>query len=389
MSGRREQPIKPVRPSKAKKGYLNVGPLVADFELQAGDGQEVPVPGCLPCGGEGGQVKPKTRRAPHEPTNDEIREHELTHTPYRSWCSHCVRARALAAQHHPMKDEEKAFATMHLDYWFMRDKAGAELVPVVTLKDDKTKAVKAHVVPGKGNVEGAADMLIKDIGKCGHMHTVILKCDQEPALIDLRNKMQERRTPTTLVEESKSKDSRSNGVIERAIQSVEGIVRTMKFALEHKLKITIECTHPVMTWLVEHAAETLNKFHVGSDGRTAYERMKGKSYKGEVFEFGRSVMHRVAGEVQGGSMQARFFEGVWVGKSTTSDEHILIMENLKIVKARTIVAKPENESWNVEKVMAIKACAGKGLGHREEHEEGDQRPPGRWAARSSRRPCYS
>ena len=30
-------------------------------------------------------------------------------------------------------------------------------------------------------------------------------------------------------------------------------------------------------WRVEHAADVLNKFAVGIDGRTAYERIKGKS----------------------------------------------------------------------------------------------------------------
>ena len=188
------RPINPIIPSKMKwKDSQCVGPLVADIELQAEDGQE----------GEASMVHPKTRRAPHEPTNEEIKEHALTHTPYRSWCPECVRARAKATPHHAAEPEEKAFAIIHLDYWFMRDRQGAELVPVANLKDDMTKTVKSHVLPGKGNVEGVADLFIKDIAKCGHTHTVIVKCDQEPALLDLRSSIQERRTPTTLVEEYK------------------------------------------------------------------------------------------------------------------------------------------------------------------------------------------
>ena len=34
------------------------------------------------------------RKSPKEPTKVEKEEHERTHCPYRSWCEHCVRARA-------------------------------------------------------------------------------------------------------------------------------------------------------------------------------------------------------------------------------------------------------------------------------------------------------
>ena len=40
-----------------------------------------------------------------------------------------------------------------------------------------------------------------------------------------------------------------------------------------------------MAWLVEHAADLISRFQVGDDGRTAYERMKGKKCKQEMVEF--------------------------------------------------------------------------------------------------------
>ena len=39
-------------------------------------------------------VVPKGVSVPYTPSQREIDEHELTHIPYRSWCAHCVRARA-------------------------------------------------------------------------------------------------------------------------------------------------------------------------------------------------------------------------------------------------------------------------------------------------------
>merc|ERR1712051_392369 len=37
----------------------------------------------------------------------EREEHELTHTPFRAWCEHCVRCRARNAPHKRLDTEEK------------------------------------------------------------------------------------------------------------------------------------------------------------------------------------------------------------------------------------------------------------------------------------------
>ena len=47
-----------------------------------------------------------------------------------------------------------------------------------------------------------------------------------------------------------------------------------------------------MAWLIEHAADVLSKFQVGEDGKTGYERLKGKKYDKELAEFGEKVHYR-------------------------------------------------------------------------------------------------
>ena len=42
----------------------------------------------------------------------------------------------------------------------------------------------------------------------------------------------------------------------------------------------LEAGHPIYPWMVEYAAVVLNRFEVGHDGKTAYERSKGE--KGKV-----------------------------------------------------------------------------------------------------------
>ena len=296
------------------------------------------------------------RRSPTEPTKDEVIRHKLTHTPYRSWCPECVKARAKMPPHRKIPDDgEKAIPTVHIDYWFMRDKRGAELIAVATMKDDASKTFKAHVVNSKGNVDGVAEQLVRDLEEIGYNGKVIVKCDQENALVDLVKAIAKcRGDKETVVEHSKAKDSQTNGVAERAVQSIEGLVRTMKFALEKRLGVQISSSHPLMAWIVEHAAETLNRFHVGPDGRTPFERIKGKAYKGEVVEFGRIIYHRHPGRVEGGSMEPRWSEGVWLGKTAKSDENIISDETGRIVKAGGISLKTDIESWDRDVIMGVK-----------------------------------
>ena len=64
---------------------------------------------------QAGEVRPRTRRSPKEPTNEEILGHKITHTPYRSWCPECVKARAKANPHMTQEKQDKAVATIHID----------------------------------------------------------------------------------------------------------------------------------------------------------------------------------------------------------------------------------------------------------------------------------
>ena len=261
--------------------------------------------------------RPQIRKSPGAPSKREIQEHRVTHSPYRSWCPECVRARGKATSHFKLGQgsDEKEIPGLHIDYWFMRDKRAEESVTIALLKDDMTKAVAAHAVPHKGDHSWISRMMSKDISDFGHSNSkVTLKCDQEPAILDLADAIMREREGDTVLEEAKVKDSQSNGVIERCVQTHEGMTRTMKFALEKRVARSIPSVHPVMKWMVEHAAGTLNRCEVGKDGRTAYERIRGKKYRGEAYEFGRKVFHRVPGKVEGGSMESRWETGIFVGK---------------------------------------------------------------------------
>ena len=78
--------------------------------------------------GEEGR-KSKGLTAPMKVSKEEREEHERTHTPYRAWCTACVKARGRATPHMKSKTkEEEAVPKISMDYFFMskRDEESEE-----------------------------------------------------------------------------------------------------------------------------------------------------------------------------------------------------------------------------------------------------------------------
>ena len=78
----------------------------------------------------------------------------------------------------------------------------------------------------------------------------------------------------TLLENSPVPDSQSNGLIERGIRSVEKMTRVLLLDLSSRVGSPISVHSPVFPWIVQHATDILNTCHVGSDGKSAFERLK-------------------------------------------------------------------------------------------------------------------
>ena len=106
--------------------------------------------------------------------------------------------------------------------------------------------------------------------------------------------------------------------------------------------------------MVENVADIINKFKIGQDGRTAHERLKGKTYKGVIHEFGSVILHRVPEKPQGGLMLERWVQGVWLGKRFTTDEHVIGLENGNVLRTRNVRPKSLEDTWNMEEIDKIK-----------------------------------
>ena len=93
-----------------------------------------------------------------------------------------------------------------------------------------------------------------------------------------------------VLEESMAYDHRSNGMIENAVQDGQGQIRAIKLGLEARIGEEITETMAILEWMIPQAADTINRFLVGDDGRTAYYRVRHKNFHGKVYEFGEQVL---------------------------------------------------------------------------------------------------
>ena len=110
----------------------------------------------------------------------------------------------------------------------------------------------------------------------------------------------------------------------------------------------------MVPWLVEYSAFLLNRFEVGRDGKTAYERCKGKQAKSAGLEFGEAILwktKRVGGAL--GKMTCLWEDGVYVGVRDQSGE-IAASNKDGVWKTRTVQKQPQDERWRAESADQVK-----------------------------------
>ena len=191
-----------------------------------------------------------------------------------------------------------------------------------------TRMTVSHVVAVKGgDQEWSAEQLTRDILKLGLHCDLMLRSDHKPVIVDLLKQVARLRgVGRIFLEQSPVGDSRANGVAERAVQPVEKMVRVHKLAFENRIGARL----PVKQ------SDILNRLLVDRDGKTAVQRMKGRSCEQHVLEFGSTVMFRVCGRVEGACMSEKWHSGFWLGKRLVSEEHVVVKEDGAVVRARAV-----------------------------------------------------
>ncbi len=308
---------------------------------------------------EAGNRKVQKMQDPKLPKECDIQDHNLTHLPFRSWCRHCVRGRGKEMPHKKLQDEP-GMIELHADLCFLGDENDpGNTVPVFVMRERTTRMTLAAVVPSKSTNTYITKRIVAFMKEIGVVHgDVLVKTDQEPAIMAIIEEAGRVRAAEGggryVIEQSPVGSSASNGIVERAILGVEQQARVLKSALEDRWGVSIGAKHSVVPWLVEYAAVLTNRFEVGKDGKTAFERNKGRAARTLGVEFGEAVLWKrkpVGGAL--GKFSCMWDDGIYLGIRGSSGE-IIIGTAAGAWRTRTIQRKPGQERWKPEGIEMVR-----------------------------------
>ena len=299
-----------------------------------------------------GARKPRALPLPRSMTPAEKEEHDLTHLPFDNRCEICVATRGLNAQHRSAVEQLRVIPLLVADYCFLRFSTSSITRTVLVMRLYPYRLFFGCVVPRKGADPLVVKKLANFIRDSGLSHFVY-RCDREHAIgsiIDescsLLGRSAQKVTsdddrkdlpfPVAVVEDDEPDaptevpkapapegplimvpelthpgESQSNGLAERSVGILEDFVRTTILALRVNIGVSFPADHPLVDWAVQHSAYLLNKYSLGTDGRTAYGRLHGAETKERICQFGERILWFVPKRLRG-KLDQRYRYGIFL-----------------------------------------------------------------------------
>ena len=116
-----------------------------------------------------------------------------------------------------------------------------------------------------------------------------MKCDNENAIKAVRDAVAKFHGGRIVPEGPAKNESQSNGTAEEAGKTVREFTRVLKEQIEDNTKAKLGAGDAITLWLVRWAAMVISRYLVGKDGRTAYERRRGRPCRLEALPCGEKV----------------------------------------------------------------------------------------------------
>ena len=297
-------------------------------------------------------------KAPQQPTEQERKEHNLTHLPYRSWCSICVESKG-RANNHPQQKTSK-LPVVQCDFAYIKGIHDKQVIPVLTAIDVETGMSMAIMVQDKQKQFTYLTQCLQTfLTECGRTQAIlaptILQSDQEEYLVSLLKTTARTIGSNITVRQSPAYSSQSQGSIERFHRTLFNRVRTLTAQLRNNYKLNnISINHPIMPWVIRHAAYLLNRYAIHNDGKTSYFRRWNKEHKTPLCEFGETIQYMIPHYKRMPKLESRFYKGTWLGKDTMTSESIIGIQG-KIIRTRTIRRQIEPDKYDRQLMDIINA----------------------------------
>ena len=318
--------------------------------------------------------KPIAIGQPKLPSLEEQELHFVTHLPYAPWCQACVATRGREDKHQSRNEKEDiGKCVIAFDFMFTytgdedakvkedgpgkvqerQDQFGTCLVAAAS----ETKAVLAVPVQSKGtaSLKAVVEELIRFSLENASRDDCIFQADGERATRQILRTVQQVRKVMGLGTELRivpAGSHASNGLAERAVQSVRRMANTLRSFAEEQGRVAIFGSNHLFPWSFKHAAWLLNRYRVpdGGGNSTPFELAYGHAYRGKLALFGESVMFKRAVKYKAND---HFLRGVWVGKHAWNDSHV-VLSSEGAFEARTIRRLATEESFRGTDMIVVK-----------------------------------
>ena len=286
------------------------------------------------------------------PTAAEIEEHEaLEHVQFRDWCPVCLGARGIGQQHRATEEEDTAEPTVVGDYGFMGQDDG-KCMPMLVLRDRRSKTVAATFVPEKGRHPYAIRFFSNFLRSLGH-RKVLLKSDGEIAMRALKERAAQDAQIEWIPKEAIPDDHKAMGEIEVMVREVKRQVRAMKLSLQRRLQNDIVDSHPILAWMPRHAADCISRFRKGPDGLTAERRRTGKNWRRPLLCYGEKLMYREAGAKRfKNDLEAKMHPGWYIGHHGRRAA-LLVLTPEGVKRACAVKRLTAEERWDFEGLKQV------------------------------------
>ena len=151
--------------------------------------------------------------------------------------------------------------------------------------------------------------------------------------------------------------SKSNGTVERFHQSMQGLARTLRCEAIDKYRVPDDdfVLERLLSWIVRHSSWLLSRFQIHTDGNTSYKAIHGYVYSSQIFPFAQTVLVKAGRATH--PTEIDWLDGIWVGRVSKSDEHLVLTEkgaiysrtvrpHLRGERVREIFDKVRGLPWN-------------------------------------------
>ena len=220
----------------------------------------------------------EVRPSPFRPGAEAVRQHNLTHCPYQSWCWVCVASQGKSDHCHreapqPMDGD---VARIQMDFMFVgaegtvvdEPRAKATVLMVICKDDGNLSATEVRAKTDEYGVEDGASILET-------FEVVEIKADGEPSIVEIARRVQARRDKATTLARTSVGGHQELGAVERANGTVQAQLRACFLDVEERMKVRVIPGTQLFPWMlvVRYQSDQRTK-------QTPCERTRGCRYEG-------------------------------------------------------------------------------------------------------------